>query len=239
MIHHHLSDEMILAYAAGSLPVGHALLVACHLEVCPHCAARVAEAEAIGGAMLDRCNDMAVSDDLFDRMMASIDEDQNESAGLMPAAPSIERSDMGLGLNLARSKAPPALGTSLMPSKLASVIGHDIDAIRWRGVGPGIKQFVVPMQGSEGETVRLLKLSPGFITPEHSHNGSELTMVLKGSFSDESGRYQVGDIQDADDSVHHQPMADTEEECICLTVTDAPLEFKGVITRLLQPIIGI
>ncbi|WP_114009329.1 ChrR family anti-sigma-E factor [Cohaesibacter intestini] len=235
MIHHHLSDEMILAYAAGSLPVGHALLVACHLEVCPHCAARVAEAEAIGGAMLNQCEDMVVSDDLFDRMMASIDEDESLQQGsTFPEAP-FNRP----GMDLAQSAAPPALGSSLMPTKLAAVIGDDIEAIRWRAVGPGIKQFVLPMQGSEGETVRLLKLSPGFITPEHSHNGSELTMVLKGSFSDESGRYRVGDIQDADDSVHHQPMADTEEECICLTVTDAPLEFKGMITRLLQPIIGI
>lgn len=239
MIHHHLSDEMILAYAAGSLPVGHALLVACHLEVCPHCAARVAEAEAIGGAMLDQCDDMVVSDDLFDRMMASIEEDQNTVGDVTISEPKIIRPGKGADLGLSQSQTPPATGTSLMPGALARVIGDDLNAIRWRAVGPGIKQFVLPMQGSEGETVRLLKLSPGFITPEHSHHGSELTMVLRGSFSDDSGRYCVGDIQDADDSVHHQPMADTEEECICLTVTDAPLEFKGMITRLLQPIIGI
>lgn len=235
MIHHHLSDDMILAYAAGSLPVGHALLVACHLEVCPHCAARLAEAEAIGGAMLNQCDDMGVSDDLFDRMMASIDEDQINPSGVTIPEPEVLRPDTSFAV----AKSPPPPGTSLMPSTLATVIGEDMNAIRWRTVGPGIKQYVLPIDGTEGETVRLLNLSPGFITPEHSHNGSELTMVLKGSFSDESGRYRVGDIQDADDSVHHQPMADTEEECICLTVTDAPLEFKGVITRLLQPIIGI
>ncbi|WP_319533495.1 ChrR family anti-sigma-E factor [uncultured Cohaesibacter sp.] len=224
MINHHLNDEMILAYAAGALSVGHALVVASHLEICPHCAARLAEAEAIGGAMLDDCAQSAVSDDLFARMMETLEEPAPEGFKPSPSAP----------------VTPAATaGKTRVPALLASVIGGDLDAIRWRTAGPGIKQFIVPLEGTEGETVRLLKLSPGFVTPEHSHHGSEMTLVLKGSFSDETGRYRVGDIQDADDDVHHQPIADTDEECICLTVTDAPLEFKSVITRLLQPIIGI
>ncbi|SNY94238.1 anti-ECFsigma factor, ChrR [Cohaesibacter sp. ES.047] len=224
MIHHHLNDEMILAYAAGALSVGHALVVASHLEICPHCAARLADAEAIGGAMLDDCDESAVSDDLFATMMRSLDDpDMEYTEASVPADRSMVKT----------------AGKVHVPALLASVIGDDFDAIRWRTAGPGIKQFVLPLEGTEGETVRLLKLSPGFVTPEHSHHGSEMTLVLKGSFSDDTGRYRVGDIQDADDDVHHQPIADTDEECICLAVTDAPLEFKGVITRLLQPIIGI
>ena len=229
MIHHHLNDDMILAYAAGSLSVGHALVVACHLELCPHCAARLAEAEAVGGALIEDCDSAALSDDLFDRLLADLDE-------VAPDAPDAP--------DAAEMLAPPPVepkpaGASLMPHLLSGVIGPDMNAIRWRTAGPGVKQFVIPLEGGQGETVRLLKLAPGFVTPEHSHHGGELTLVLKGSFSDDSGRYCVGDIQDADGDVHHQPIADTEEECICLTVTDAPLEFKGIITRLLQPIIGI
>lgn len=230
MIHHHLNDEMILAYAAGTLSTGHALVVACHLELCPDCAARLAEAEAVGGAMLETCDETALSDDLFDRLMADVEAHQRQEAdGIDTPVP------------LTMSKLEPA-GVSertKVPQLLAGLVGRDMNAIRWRTAGPGVRQFVIPLEGTEGETVRLLKLSPGFVTPEHSHHGGELTLVLKGSFSDDSGRYCVGDIQDADDSVHHQPIADTDEECICLTVTDAPLEFKGVITRLLQPIIGI
>ena len=57
-----------------------------------------------------------------------------------------------------------------------------------------------------------------------------MTLVLKGSFLDETGRYRVGDIQDAMMMFIISPSLTTDEECICLAVTDAPLEFKGVIT---------
>ncbi|WP_319568212.1 ChrR family anti-sigma-E factor [Cohaesibacter marisflavi] len=228
MIHHHLSDEMILAYAAGSLSAGQAMVVACHLDICPACAARVAEAEVIGGALIADVEETAVSDDLFNQILVDVDEAQS--------FPEPERTGASTSDDLSSSSY---LDGRYVPRLLANMIGDDFAAVRWRTVGPGIKQFVLPVPSSEGEKVRLLKLSPGFVTPDHSHHGSELTLVLKGSFSDDTGRYRVGDIQDAEEDMHHQPMADTEEDCICLVCTDAPLEFKGVITRLLQPIIGI
>nr|WP_319388535.1 ChrR family anti-sigma-E factor [uncultured Cohaesibacter sp.] len=228
MIHHHLSDEMILAFAAGSLSAGQAMIVACHLDLCPDCAARVAEAEVIGGAMIEEVELSPVADELFEQIMLDVNEGQSFPEPEAPLAPVSELKQM--------LRDPSGLR---VPRLLANMIGNDFDAVRWRTAGPGIKQYLLPLQGSEGEKVRLLKLSPGFVTPDHSHHGSELTLVLKGSFSDDTGRYRVGDIQDAEEDMHHQPIADTEEDCICLVCTDAPLEFKGVITRLLQPIIGI
>ncbi|WP_316860011.1 ChrR family anti-sigma-E factor [uncultured Cohaesibacter sp.] len=224
MINHHLSDEMIMAFGAGTLSAGQAFLVACHLDICPHCAARVAEAEMIGGAMIETCDEASLSDDLFDRILMDIDDDSMPLSAT-PAS--------------ASGWAERALGQVSTPRLLEALVGSDYDAIKWRSVGPGIKQYLLPVEDSEGEKVRLLRLSPGFVTPEHSHHGSELTLVLKGSFSDDTGRYCVGDIQDADEETHHHPMADTEEECICLVCTDAPLEFKGMIPKLLQPILGI
>ena len=227
MIHHHLSDEMILAYAAGSLSAGQTMVVACHLDICPDCAARVAEAEVIGGAMINDVELSPISDDLFDQILLDIDETQSfPTQGLKAGKPS------------ASAAHTSRFDGRYVPRLLADMIGSDFDAVRWRTVGPGIKQFMLPVPSSEGEKVRLLKLSPGFVTPDHSHHGSELTLVLKGSFSDDTGRYRVGDIQDAEEEHHHQPIADTEEDCICLVCTDAPLEFKGVLTRLLQPILG-
>ncbi|WP_319413505.1 ChrR family anti-sigma-E factor [uncultured Cohaesibacter sp.] len=229
MIHHHLSDEMIMAYAAGSLSAGQSMVVACHLDICPDCARRVAEAEVIGGAMIDDVAPSDLSDGLFEQILLDVEEDQS-----FPV-PQIGRDEAKEGY----PEGPVAGENPSMPRILFEMIGGDFGAVRWRTVGPGIKQFLLPVPSSEGEKVRLLKLSPGFVTPDHSHHGSELTLVLKGSFSDETGRYRAGDIQDAEEDRHHQPIADTEEDCICLVCTDAPLEFKGVITRLLQPIIGI
>jgi hypothetical protein len=37
----------------------------------------------------------------------------------------------------------------------------------------------------------------------------------------------------------HQPIAGSDEDCVCLTVTDALLQFKTPTARLLQPFVGI
>ncbi len=74
--------------------------------------------------------------------------------------------------------------------------------------------------------------------PVHGHRGMELTLVLSGSFSDDHGTFARGDIEEADESIEHQPVANEGEDCICLAVTDAPLRFHGI-AALLQPFLRI
>lgn len=75
--------------------------------------------------------------------------------------------------------------------------------------------------------------------PEHSHRGLELTMVLQGAFSDEVDHFARGDVETADSDLHHMPVADLGEDCICLAVTDAPLRFRAWLPRLAQPFLRI
>ncbi|MCG8492407.1 MAG: ChrR family anti-sigma-E factor [Sneathiellales bacterium] len=220
MINHHLSDEMILAYAAGALSEGQAMVVHCHLEYCDHCAARLREAEALGGALLEELDVPTLTSLDFDDMFAKIEVSEEMQEPL-----SMETSDT------LQERATPAM--------LRNILGHGIEDVKWKRVGPGIRQYVLPLDLQEGENVRLLRLSPGFVTPMHTHRGSEMTLVLQGSFCDETGRYAVGDIQDADGDLDHQPVADTDVDCICLAVTTAPLQFRGLIGKLMQPLVGI
>ena len=94
------------------------------------------------------------------------------------------------------------------------------------------------MDGAQG-TLRLFKIAPGMAIPLHTHNGNEMTLILKGSYSDELGRFKAGDVADLDNDTDHQPIADTQEDCICLIATEAPLKFKGLLPRLMQPFIGL
>ena len=73
--------------------------------------------------------------------------------------------------------------------------------------------------------------------PEHGHNGREMTLVLAGSFKDEFGSFSRGDVQDVDQDTVHQPVAGMVEDCVCLAVTDAPLDFKSFLPRIAQPFI--
>jgi putative transcriptional regulator len=85
-----------------------------------------------------------------------------------------------------------------------------------------------------GYRTRLLWIKAGAKVPTHTHGGREYTLVLQGSFSDESGRFGRGDVEVADAEVTHKPVAGSECDCICLAVTDAPLRMTGPIGRILN-----
>ena len=46
-------------------------------------------------------------------------------------------------------------------------------------------------------------------------------------------------MSEADSHVDHRPVADEDEDCLCLIVTDAPLRLTGWLGRLLNPFIRI
>ncbi|MEM9754924.1 MAG: cupin domain-containing protein, partial [Pseudomonadota bacterium] len=67
----------------------------------------------------------------------------------------------------------------------------------------------------------------------------EMTLVLQGAYRDEDGRYGRGDIEVAGEDVHHTPVAEDGDPCICLIATNAKLKFEGLLPRIAQPFIGI
>jgi putative transcriptional regulator len=86
---------------------------------------------------------------------------------------------------------------------------------------------------------RLMRIKSGTAMPAHTHEGIELTLVLAGGFSDETGHFLRGDLAEADATIDHRPVADPGEDCLCLAVTDAPLRLTGPIGRLLNPFLRI
>ena len=108
----------------------------------------------------------------------------------------------------------------------------------WKSLGLGVSQVVLETKDSSA-TARLLKIPAGKKVPHHSHNGRELTVVFSGGFTDETGSYGPGDIQEIHGNTEHQPWVREGGDCICLAVTEAPLKFSNVAVRLAQPLIGI
>ena len=125
----------------------------------------------------------------------------------------------------------------VLPAPLCDYVGGDLADVRWRSIGMGVKQAILPT--ATDATARLLYIPAGAAVPDHGHRGTELTLVLQGAFLDETARFGRGDIEVADQAVEHMPVADIGEDCICLAATDAPLRFRGVIPRLAQPFLRI
>ena len=208
-----ISDDWIVSYASGALSEAHALVVASHCSYHQELQDKVADAENIGGLLMENCNPSEVSNDLFENIMDKLDEE--------PAAEITSANDNAL------------------PGPLAEYIGKPLDELKWRMMGPGLSQVRL-WTGPNDERLWLLKAKGGAKIPTHDHNGLELTLVLQGSYHIGEDCYRPGMLEIADeDTKDHTPMIDHGEDCICLVVTEAPIKIHSLIGRLVQPFIGL
>ncbi len=205
-------DDLLVAYSAGSLDPARHALVASHLLLKP----------------LNRRFVRAVE--------YSVASDIALSTGAVPVA----RRDTRLAAIFDAMDASPVLREPLaddvLPGPLRRFLGCGIEDVSWSFVVPGVRECRI---GDVGRgSVSLLRVKAGRRLPQHSHEGSEMTLVLTGAFTDPLGCYGRGDIAIADAEIDHSPVVDSEEECICFAITDAPLVLTGPFGRVVQKIFG-
>ena len=82
-------------------------------------------------------------------------------------------------------------------------------------------------------------LPPEFLAVEHTHTGTELTCVLKGSFSHQGGRFGPGDFDYGDDDIDHRPIVGDEGPCLCLVAMTGDLRMNGFLGRLIGPFVRL
>ncbi len=211
-IKHHVSDDLLMAYSTGNLPEAFSIAVAAHVSMCDSCRSTLESFNAVGGALLENNSMVAMSDNAFARTLDKIKS--------MPVA-----------------QEKPTKSQSDFPAPLTDYIGRSIAQINWQPIGMGVKQSI--LKTSTEATARLLYIPPGTEVPDHSHDGIEMTLVLDGAFADENEYFAKGDIEIADGSTNHTPVATDGRPCICLAVTEAPLKFRKVFHRLIQPLMRI
>jgi putative transcriptional regulator len=85
----------------------------------------------------------------------------------------------------------------------------------------------------------LYQIKAGGKIPEHTHRGTEMTLVLEGGFSDSEGSYDQGDFIFRQATDVHAPTALQSEDCICLAVLDAPLKFTNWKYRWMNPFVQL
>ena len=211
-IKHHLTDDLLMAYSAGTLPEAYSLAVAAHISMCDESRARMHAYDAVGGTLVDNADVAEMSADSLAATFDMID-------------------------TMAPETHAPARKPGILPAPVQDYVGGDLDAVKWRPVGMGVKQAILPVKG--GANARLLYIPAGGAMPDHGHRGMEMTVVFQGAYSDGHDRFGPGDIEVAGEDDDHTPVADIGEDCICLTVTDAPLKFNSWLPRILQPFFRI
>ena len=210
----HPEDELLLSYSAGSLPLSQALCISTHIERCPDCARKFQRLNRVGSELMRELAPAPASDSLKQRMFDRLDSLTEKRA----------------------EQAPVDVPNSTVPRCLRQFVKNGYQDLAWRSVSAHI-QSVELCRDSNGAKVELLKIKPGGSAVNHTHLGDEYTVILEGSFSDDDGLYGEGDFLLRKKNEQHRPVATQDRECICLAVTEGPIQFTGLISRMLNPFI--
>lgn len=217
MIDFSVLEMMLMQYAAGGLSSAEALMVASHAALNPTARKKIATYEALGGQMLCGTETRAPAPDCLDKIMAKID-------GACGDAPCDSHAMIPL---------PAETG---LREDIRSLINEHCKTRQnnWAVLTSGIEVIYLKVCENSPHRLRLVRLAGGQQAPLHRHAGIEITLVLEGGFSDETGHYTVGDMIVIDDPAFtHAPKAD-ETGCTCLTLTEAPLRFNSRMVRILN-----
>ncbi len=200
----HPDVSTIMTCSAGSQPEALCAVVTSHLSMCPACMRELSLLEEIGVSLFE----------------CSACEPDVTAAGVPSASTVFEQ---GRDARAASTKGD-------VPWPLIAVLGDDLDAIEWTEIRPGIATHPIELSEHAKGDLRLLRLDPGKRLPSHGHQGEELSLVLRGSYSDESGSFGVGDMSDLDDHTRHSVLAGPEG-CIVLIASEKTPEFLSELAQ--------
>ena len=222
MIKHRPPQDLLFDYASGSLPEAVSLAVATHVALCEESQREIAAFEAVGGAMIGDIAGEPLGAGALDAVLEKIE-----------AAPS----DLPSGRETESLQVDEAT-REVLPSPLWPYVAGGLGALKWRRKGSHVEvaQLSRALQGFRGG---LLRIKAGQPIPIHTHVGSEYTVLLSGSYTDDGERYGRGDFHLADASLEHKPVADPDRDCLCLAILDAPFKLTGPIGRYINPFIRI
>lgn len=218
-IRSHPLPSTLMSYASGTLAGAISGVIACHLSMCRQCRADMRILDMVGGLMLEGLA-RPQTDQLADgRALRRALESENRAIEAAPPPMPVERDDF-------------------LPAPLARYLGMTGEEIPWKRLPKGIRQYWVTMPADSGH-MRILRVPPGATLLEHSHDGMEATMILRGTYSDHTGDYERGDVCEMSEGTDHEPSTiSSEEECICIIASEARPRYSRWYVRLMQPLIG-
>lgn len=217
MLNYHPDSRFLTDYATGSLPISQAVCVATHLEFCGKCRAHVQQLTHIGSSFFVQLEPQpAPQNDVFARLMQRIDQTPVPAQAATSAPAHTDNDNLTL------------------PRIIYKLANGSLSRLSWVQLGKALRVAPVCVGGDTRETA-IYDIKAGGRMPEHEHRGEEITVLLKGSFSDAEGTYRKGDFVVRNCGEQHQPTATQDTDCICLVCLEKPIKPKSWWYRLLEP----
>jgi putative transcriptional regulator len=231
MVKYHPEARFLTDYSAGSLPVAQALCVATHLHYCAGCRVKVRELTELGSQ-------------LFQQLALQQQTVQQQSVQNPAGQPQALQQPDTFGKLMERVETLPTIPQpakaaapkpDALPRPLHKLAHGSIESLAWRRIGKGFRYSKLKTGDNSRETT-LFHIKAGGNVPHHRHVGDEITVVIKGSFSDQDDKYNVGDFIVRTAGEQHSPVASQDEDCLCLSTLDKPIVMSNLFYRLLAPL---
>ena len=215
MVNHHPDTRLLNEFSSGALPLAQSACVSLHLKYCEQCQRSHQRLQQLGSALFEDLAPQQVDDSLLRTVMARLDEEPE------PLSYSNQAEDR-----------------DNYPGLVQRLMAHDYDDLEWQKITADL--LISRLRtGDVDNEFALYHIKAGGSIPQHTHKGTELTLVLDGSFSDEEGVYHEGDFLMRDAEHVHTPTAARTGDCVCVGVLDAPIRFTQWNYRPLNPFLKL
>jgi putative transcriptional regulator len=97
------------------------------------------------------------------------------------------------------------------------------------------KLWQAPVDLGDIGKANFMYMEKGGRVPEHTHKGTEMTLVIDGQYGDGIAKYDCGDFTTMNNHHNHLPHSEADDGCLVFTIIDQPLHFTAGIARLLNP----
>lgn len=213
MINYHPTEQQLRQFAGGNISPALALVVSAHCDVCSQCQHKVDDVNQELSEVIENIQAREIKDPAFEKMLSSIMQMPVIDTKLT-IAPKIELD--GRFFDVPRPLQRFVKNTGNWSHLLGKVWQAPVD------LGDvGVANFIYMEKGGR--------------VPEHTHRGTELTLVVDGEFSDGLADYDSGDFIVMDNEHIHSPHSNANEGCLVFSIVDKPLHFTSGVARLLNP----
>ena len=224
-------SALLLDYVTGALDRPLEILVETHISLNSQSAKQLRMLMQLGGILLEECEPVSLSEGALDAVMQEI-SDLEDTDTHNQASATITQDNIV-------SFTPPSNATSTthLPRPLADYIPDLSCDKSWRRISKGLSQCRITFNGTEVEA-NIYRIAPGTAIPVHSHEGTEVTLVLAGGFTDETGAFGPGDIAIQETGATHKPVADDDGECIVFAINEGNIRLANPIGRVLSYLVN-
>jgi putative transcriptional regulator len=223
MIKHHPKFELIQSFVNGDLPASLSAGISIHASMCPTCQKQIS-------LLTDQVAELSFDDVItnFNELNSTQANDDNSMLNFEAMIEGITEFDDIDAVKTVEVRTVCFKNKSYnLPSALNNMMLGKTAQIG------KLARTRVQLDENEIHT-NLLHIEPTGSVPEHTHKGFELTVLLAGSFHDDTGEYVKGDFIMLDGNNTHNPVSD--KGCLCYTVANDALHFTQGINKLLNPI---